>query len=242
MGLVKVVCVLFEVRCYFVCYLDDYGIVLLDWLRECIVNVLFGIGQSCFIDVEVLLVLVFDFGFQFYEGQFRVSGDLYIVYLVVVVDLLWDIGVSVLVIVVGFFYDVVEDIDVIFDQIELYFGFEVCELVEGVIKFGGIYFNDCMEVQVENLCRMFLVMVSNICVVLVKLVDCLYNMCILGVLKEEKCQWIVCEICEIYVFFVNCFGIGCFKWELEDLVFKLLELEVFWEIQEEVVIKCSEWE
>ena len=85
-------------------------------------NVPPGIGQSCPTDAEALLVSAFDFAFQLHEGQFRASGDPYIVHPVAVADLLRDIGASAPVIAAGFLHDVVEDTDVTPDQIEEHFG------------------------------------------------------------------------------------------------------------------------
>ena len=221
---------------------DDYGIALPNWLRECISNVPPGIGQSCPTDPESLLVSAFDFGFQLHEGQFRASGDPYIVHPVAVADLLRDIGASASVIAAGFLHDVVEDTDVTPEQIEQHFGVEVRALVEGVTKLGGIHFNDRTEAQAENLRKMFLAMASDIRVVLVKLADRLHNMRTLGALREEKRQRIARETREIYAPLANRLGIGRFKWELEDLAFKLLEPEAFREIQEEVATKRSERE
>ena len=163
-----------ELRRHPVRHPDDYGISLPDWLRECIVNVPPGIGQSCPTDPEALLVAAFDFGFQLHEGQFRASGDPYIVHPVAVADLLRDIGASAPVIAAGFLHDVVEDTDVSLVEIEAHFGAEVRELVEGVTKLGGIHFNNRTEAQAENLRRMFLAMASDIRVVLVKLADRLH--------------------------------------------------------------------
>ena len=205
-GSATVGCALPEVRRHPVRHPDDYGIALPDWLRECIANVPPGIGQSCPTDAEALLVSAFDFGFQLHEGQFRASGDPYIVHPVAVADLLRDIGASAPVIAAGFLHDVVEDTDVTPDQIELHFGSEVRELVEGVTKLGGIHFNDRTEAQAENLRRMFLAMASDIRVVLVKLADRLHNMRTLGALKEEKRQRIARETREIYAPLANRLG------------------------------------
>ena len=241
-GPVPVACARPELRRHPVRHPDDYSIPLPDWLRECIMNVPPGIGQSCPRDPEALLVSAFDFGFQLHEGQFRASGDPYIVHPVAVADLLRDIGASAPVIAAGFLHDVVEDTDVTPEQIEAYFGSEVRELVEGVTKLGGIHFSNRTEAQAENLRRMFLAMASDIRVVLVKLADRLHNMRTLGALKEEKRQRIASETREIYAPLANRLGIGRFKWELEDLAFKLLEPEAFRAMQEEVASKRSERE
>ena len=114
--------------------------------------------------------------------------------------------------------------------------------MEGGTKLGGIHSNDRTEAQAENLRRMFMAMASDIRVVLVKLADRVHNMRTLGALKEEKRQRIARETREIYAPLANRLGIGRFKWELEDLAFKLLEPEAFREIQHEVASKRSERE
>ena len=222
--------------------IEDYGIDLPDWLRECLTHVPPGEGYSCPTDPEALLAAAFDFAFQLHQGQFRASGDPYIVHPVAVADLLRDIGASAPVIAAGFLHDVVEDTDLTPAQLESHFGAEVRELVEGVTKLGGLHFTNRTEAQAENLRKMFLAMASDIRVVLVKLADRLHNMRTLGALKEEKRQRIARETREIYAPLANRLGIGRFKWELEDLAFKLLEPDAFREIQQEVATKRSERE
>jgi len=222
--------------------IDDYGIKLPDWLKECLKEIPVGIGQTCPRDSESLLAGSFDLAFQLHEGQFRVSGEPYIVHPVAVADLLREIGASTSVIAAGFLHDVVEDTDITPDQLESYFGKEVRGLVEGVTKLGSIHFTDRTEAQAENLRKMFLAMASDIRVVLVKLADRLHNMRTLGSLQSDKQQRIARETREIYAPLANRLGIGRFKWELEDLAFKLLEPEAYRKIQEQVSTKRSERE
>jgi RelA/SpoT family (p)ppGpp synthetase len=220
----------------------DYDLTLPEWLRRCIEHVPPGAGDSCPTDAEALLAAAFDFAYQLHEGQFRASGEPYIIHPVAVADLLRDIGASAGVIAAGFLHDVVEDTDVTPEQIEQHFGGEVRALVEGVTKLGGIHFTNKTEAQAENLRRMFLAMASDIRVVLVKLADRLHNMRTLGALKPEKQQRIARETREIYAPLANRLGIGRFKWELEDLAFKILEPEAYRDVQQQVATKRSERE
>ena len=220
----------------------DYGVPLPDWLQRCIRQVPPGAGETCPTDAEALLALAFDFAFQLHQGQYRASGEPYIVHPIAVADLLRDIGASASVIAAGFLHDVVEDTDVTPEEIEQHFGTEVRALVEGVTKLGGIHFTNKTEAQAENLRRMFLAMASDIRVVLVKLADRLHNMRTLGALKPEKQQRIARETREIYAPLANRLGIGRFKWELEDLAFKILEPEAFRDVQQQVATKRSERE
>ncbi len=221
---------------------EGYGIPLPEWLAQCIRNVPPGAGEVCPTDTEALLASAFDFAFQLHEGQFRASGEPYIIHPVAVADLLREIGASAAVIAAGFLHDVVEDTEVTPEDIEAHFGAEVRALVEGVTKLGGIHFTNKTEAQAENLRRMFLAMASDIRVVLVKLADRLHNMRTLSALKHEKQLRIARETREIYAPLANRLGIGRFKWELEDLAFKILEPEAFREVQQQVATKRSERE
>jgi RelA/SpoT family (p)ppGpp synthetase len=213
-----------------------------EWLAQCVRHVPPGDGDSCPTDTEALLAAAFDFSFQLHAGQFRASGEPYIIHPIAVADLLRDIGASAAVIAAGFLHDVVEDTQVTPEDVEARFGAEVRALVEGVTKLGGIHFTNKTEAQAENLRRMFLAMASDIRVVLVKLADRLHNMRTLGALKPEKQQRIARETREIYAPLANRLGIGRFKWELEDLAFKILEPEAFREVQQQVSTKRSERE
>ena len=221
---------------------EDYQISLPEWLKECIVNTPSTLGESCPTDSDTLLAMAFDLAFQLHQGQSRASGEQYIVHPVAVADLLREIGASPRVIAAGFLHDVVEDTDITPKELEEFFGSEVRELVEGVTKLGGIHFTNRTEAQAENLRKMFLAMASDIRVVLVKLADRLHNMRTLESLGSEKQQRIALETREIYAPLANRLGIGRFKWELEDLAFKLLEADAFREIQREVSTKRSKRE
>jgi guanosine-3',5'-bis(diphosphate) 3'-pyrophosphohydrolase len=222
---------------------EAYGVSLPAWLRD---SLLVAQGQAEAAKTsrsnDNLLAAAFDFAYQLHDGQMRATGEPYIVHPIAVADLLRDIGAGSSVIAAGFLHDVVEDTQVTPEEIEAQFGAEVRALVEGVTKLGGIHFTNQTEAQAENLRRMFLAMASDIRVVLVKLADRLHNMRTLGALKPEKQQRIARETRDIYAPLANRLGIGRFKWELEDLAFKILEPEAFREIQQQVATKRSERE
>jgi GTP diphosphokinase / guanosine-3',5'-bis(diphosphate) 3'-diphosphatase len=220
----------------------EYGVPLPPWLEQCLRQAPSGAGDTCPTEAEVLLAAAFDFAYQLHEGQFRASGEPYIIHPIAVAGLLRDIGASPAVVAAGFLHDVVEDTEVIPEEIERHFGPEVRALVEGVTKLGGIHFTNHTEAQAENLRRMFLAMASDIRVVLVKLADRLHNMRTIAALKPEKQQRIARETREIYAPLANRLGIGRFKWELEDLAFKVLEPEAFRDVQQQVASKRSERE
>ncbi len=219
-----------------------YGVPLPAWLRQSLQQRQPAGEESRPVDPEALVATAFDFAYQLHDGQFRASGEPYIVHPIAVAGLLRDIGASAAVIAAGFLHDVVEDTQVTPEEIEDRFGEEVRALVEGVTKLGGIHFTNRTEAQAENLRRMFLAMASDIRVVLVKLADRLHNMRTLGALKPEKQQRIARETRDIYAPLANRLGIGRFKWELEDLAFKVLEPESYRDVQQQVATKRSERE
>jgi guanosine-3',5'-bis(diphosphate) 3'-pyrophosphohydrolase len=177
---------------------EAYEVSLPEWLRECLRHAPPYIGAQPPPNAEALLASAFDYAFQLHEGQFRASGEPYIVHPVAVADLLRDIGASAAVIAAGFLHDVVEDTQLTPEELEVHFGAEVRALVEGVTKLSGIHFTNYTEAQADNLRRMFLAMASDIRVVLVKLADRLHNMRTIGALKPEKQQRIARETREIY--------------------------------------------
>ncbi len=220
----------------------SYKVGLPAWLRQSLEHLPPPSAGTCPSEPEALLAAAFDFAYQLHDGQFRASGEPYIVHPIAVADLLRDIGASPAVIAAGFLHDVVEDTQVTSEEIEQRFGEEVRALVEGVTKLGGIHFTNRTEAQAENLRRMFLAMASDIRVVLVKLADRLHNMRTLAALKPEKQQRIARETRDIYAPLANRLGIGRFKWELEDLAFKVLEPESYRDVQQQVATKRSERE
>tara|TARA_B100000073_G_C23738407_1_gene572972 strand:- start:1508 stop:3817 length:2310 start_codon:yes stop_codon:yes gene_type:complete len=218
----------------------EYGIKLPIWLTEIIKQ--FD-EQGIKHDRDTTLIAkAFLLSHKAHHGQYRASGEPYIIHPVAVADLLQEIGASASVIAAGLLHDVVEDTGVPLSKIEEIFGLEVKTLVEGVTKLGGIHFNNRTEAQAENLRKMFLAMASDIRVVLVKLADRLHNMRTIEWLNSERKERIAKETREIYAPLANRLGINRFKWELEDLAFKFLETEDYDNLKNQISLKRSDRE
>ena len=108
-----------------------------------------------------LICHAFDFAYQLHKGQYRKSGEPYIVHPVTVAGILRDLGGDKSMIAAGFLHDVVEDTDITADNIEEMFGQEVRLLVEGVTKLSKFNFSNKTEQQAENFRRMFLAMAKG---------------------------------------------------------------------------------
>jgi GTP diphosphokinase / guanosine-3',5'-bis(diphosphate) 3'-diphosphatase len=190
-----------------------------------------------------LIGQAFEFAYALHEGQYRASGEPYIVHPVAVAGLLRDLGGGdSALIAAGFLHDIVEDTDVTPEDLEARFGPDVRQLVEGVTKLSKFNFSSKTESQAENFRRMFLAMAKDIRVIVVKLADRLHNMRTLEHLADEKRRRIARETRDIFAPLANRLGIGRIKWELEDLAFKYLDPEAYITTRELVAEKRSDRE
>ena len=218
----------------------EYGINLPKWLLENIKTYKNSQDKN-YLNSDIIFKAL-KLAYSAHKGQFRASGEPYIIHPIAVADLLKEIGASQSVIAAGLLHDVVEDTSIPLSEIEKEFGAEVKILVEGVTKLGGIHFTNRTEAQAENLRKMFLAMARDIRVVLVKLADRLHNMRTIQWLSPDRQKRIARETREIYAPLANRLGINRFKWELEDLAFKFLEPEEYENIKNQISIKRSDRE
>jgi len=177
-----------------------------------------------------------------HRDQKRVTGEPYVVHLLSVAGILADIDIDIETLVAALLHDVLEDTDTSFEEIKEKFGANVTILVDGVTKLGNIDFKTVEDYQAENLRKMFLVMAKDIRVVLIKLADRLHNMRTIQVLRRDKQLRIAKETLEIYAPLAHRLGIYHLKRELEDLAFKVLEPDMYYEIRRRVRKKLPERE
>ena len=175
-----------------------------------------------------------------HKDQKRKSGEPYIIHPLCVAIILADLELDKETIVAGLLHDAVEDTWMTYEEVEKEFGSEVALLVDGVTKLGQLsYSKDKVEVQAENLRKMFLAMAKDIRVILIKLADRLHNMRTLQYMRPEKQQEKARETMDIYAPIAMRLGISKIKVELDDLSLKYLKPDVYYDLVEKVALRKS---
>ncbi|NLJ95923.1 MAG: bifunctional (p)ppGpp synthetase/guanosine-3',5'-bis(diphosphate) 3'-pyrophosphohydrolase [Clostridiales bacterium] len=176
-----------------------------------------------------------------HKDQLRKSGEPYIVHPLCVANILAELELDKESIVSGILHDVVEDTDITLEELAKMFSEEIALLVDGVTKLTKLnYSKDKVEVQAENLRKMFLAMAKDIRVILIKLADRLHNMRTLKYMNPVKQKEIAKETMDIYAPIAQRLGISKIKVELDDLSLKYLEPEVYKDLAEKIASKKSE--
>ncbi len=181
-----------------------------------------------------------------HKNQFRKSGEPYIIHPLNVATILADLELDKETIVAGILHDVVEDTIMTEEDLIREFGEDVAQLVDGVTKLEKIPLTRTtdqseakLEMQAENLRKMFLAMAKDIRVIMIKLADRLHNMRTLRYQKPESQQRIAKETLEIYAPIAQRLGISKIKVELDDLSLKYLEPDVYYDLVDKIAIRRS---
>ena len=184
----------------------------------------------------------YEFAEVAHRNQLRNSGEDYILHPLEVSQILVELEMDEATIAAALLHDVVEDTTLTILDIEKEFGSEIALLVDGVTKLGRIEYKSKVEQQVENLRKMFLAMAKDIRVILIKLADRLHNMRTLKYHSIQKQKEIAQETLEIFAPLANRLGIFRIKWELEDLSFRYLKTQEYYDLVEGIALKRRERE
>jgi GTP diphosphokinase / guanosine-3',5'-bis(diphosphate) 3'-diphosphatase len=184
-----------------------------------------------------LLRRAYDFAAEQHRTQTRLSGEPYLSHPVEVAHSLADMKLDVTSLCAALLHDVVEDTRIPVEKISEQFGVDVARIVEGVTKISKLDLLAPEDRQAENVRKMLLAMVNDVRVVMVKLADRLHNMRTLQYLGSDRQQRIARETLDIYAPVANRLGMGLIRGELEDLAFRYLEPEAYFELQKKVATK-----
>lgn len=199
-----------------------------------------------------LVAKAYKVAFAAHDGQVRKSGEPYIIHPLSVAIILADLELDKETIAAGILHDVLEDTVMSEMEMRAEFGEEVLLLVDGVTKLAHLHLTDGgnidqkeknaarLEMQAENLRKMFLAMAKDIRVIMIKLADRLHNMRTLQYQSVEAQQRIARETQEIYCPIAQRLGISKIKIELDDLALKYLQPEAYYDLVEKVALRKNE--
>lgn len=179
---------------------------------------------------------------EHHAGQFRKSGEPYIIHLINVAYILTTLHAGPQTIAAGFLHDTIEDTGVTKEELAKEFDEEIADLVEAVTKVGTLKYKgkDDPEYQASNHRKIFIAMAKDIRVIIIKLADRLHNMRTLQYQPEAAQKRIAAETLDVYAPIAHRLGISAIKNELEDLSFYYLNREEYYRIAKLVEVKKAE--
>lgn len=188
------------------------------------------------------IITAYEFAAKAHDGQFRSSGQPYIIHPLAVAYILLELGMDTDTICAAMLHDVVEDTPVTLEEVKKRFGQDVAMLVDGVTKLNQVPIFNKEEQQAENVRKMLLAMSQDIRVIIIKLADRLHNMRTLKFRPDVKQRKTAHETMNIYAPIAHRLGMRGIKEELEDLAFHYLDPFAYSEIEHILEIKKSERE
>ncbi|MBQ0078863.1 MAG: bifunctional (p)ppGpp synthetase/guanosine-3',5'-bis(diphosphate) 3'-pyrophosphohydrolase [Eubacterium sp.] len=192
-------------------------------------------------DIE-LIARAYDVAEEMHRGQLRKSGEPYLIHPMAVAEILADLGMDEETVAAGLLHDVVEDTSYSDENIIANFGEDVSLLVDGVTKLKSLKYESKEEAQAENLRKMFLAMSKDIRVLIIKLSDRLHNLRTINYMTHDKIIEKCKETLEIYAPLASRLGMHAMKMEMEDISFKYLEPESYYDLAEQISQRKDERE
>ena len=180
------------------------------------------------------IMKAFELADKAHEGQTRASGEPYIMHPLAVAEILANLQIDHETLIAALLHDVAEDTSYTKEDIEELFRSEVAFLVDGVTKLNQFQYVTKEDQQLENYRKMILAMAKDVRVIVIKLGDRLHNMRTLKYMRSDKQKHIAKETLEIFAPLSHRLGIFNIKWELEDLSFRYLEPDKYYDLVDQM--------
>ena len=177
-----------------------------------------------------------EFAKKAHDGQFRKTGEPYIVHPLAVKKILEEWGMDEDTIIAGILHDTVEDTDLTLDEIRREFGESVAFLVDGVTKLstarnGMRDIDTYLPATRDNFLRLMIALGDDIRVLIIKLADRLHNLRTLSALPPDKQKKIAKETLEVFAPLADRLNMGSLRVEMADLAFKYVDPKRFNELK-----------
>ncbi len=175
-----------------------------------------------------------------HRHQSRGSGESYINHPLAVARIVADIGLDEVSLAAALLHDAVEDTEITLSDVQLGFGDEVAQIVDGVTKLERLQFDSKEAQQAATMRKMLVAMAKDLRVLVIKLADRLHNMRTIGAMPHEKQERIAHETLDIYAPLAHRLGMQEIKQQLEDLSFAALYPKRFAELDHLVATRSPE--
>lgn len=172
-----------------------------------------------------------------HEGQFRKTGEPYIVHPLAVKKILEEWGMDEDTIIAGILHDTVEDTSLTLNDIKQEFGESVAFLVDGVTKLSTAR-NGMRDIDTylpetkDNFLRLMIALGDDIRVLIIKLADRLHNLRTLSALPPDKQKKIAKESLEVFAPLADRLNMGRLRVEMADLAFKYVDPKRYDELKD----------
>jgi len=189
-----------------------------------------------------LIEKAYEIALEAHGSQFRKSGEPYIIHPLSVSVILAELEMDRETIIAGILHDIIEDTNYSYDDIKNMFSEEIANLVDGVTKLEKLEYSTFEDEQAENYRKMFLAMSNDIRVIIIKIADRLHNMRTLKFKEAEKQKKTAQETLDIYCPLAHRLGISKIRYELEDISFRYLNNEAYYDLKDKIQRKQSDRE
>lgn len=176
----------------------------------------------------------YKFAAKMHKGQYRKTGEEYIVHPLFVAHILTSIRADKETLMAGLLHDVIEDTEITKEDLEKMFGDVVANLVDGVTKINNINVSTENEYLTGYYKKIIVGMSEDVRVIIIKLADRLHNMRTLYALDHDRQKRKAKETLEILAPIAHRLGMHKIKSELEDLSLKYLKPEAYNDVVEKL--------